>query len=103
MKRREEDQITKEDEVIVSIMKAIVYAFIIPFLITTVMSIYSTGAIAFYLMIAYYSVMSLGYQLSSTRQLTAHYYFMLMKYILAPMAASYGFLIVFAILLAKFH
>jgi hypothetical protein len=63
----------------VSIAKAVSHAVLIPFVLYVALSITTDAAIAFYGTIGWMTALSLMYKLSETKQLTAYFFFWILK------------------------
>ena len=91
-----------QDEVIAtSLIKAVIYAVVLPLVIATVGSIAFGGTEAFYALVTWYTVFAVGYKYSTTKQLTAFYFFNVLKWFIAPLAAGYIGLIIFSYFVAS--
>jgi|JTFN01.1.fsa_nt_gb hypothetical protein len=86
-----------------SIVKAVLHAIIVPIVVGFIFSVLYAPSVAFYTILSWYLLVSLGYYVSETKQVTAMVYFKIIRYLVAPILGAYLFLIVIAFLIAKFY
>ena len=85
-----------------SLIKAVVYAAILPFVIMVIGSVMYDIATAVHTVSVWYILFILVYKFSTNKQLTAYYFFSVLKYFVLPIVGGYAALVTFFYIVARF-